>query len=146
MANCRCGNRLDSKGYCHECQQYDTSHKINDFFERRCGICKKLFKNLSFYMDHLESHPLCELCKERFISEKALNEHFESYHKCSICSEYFPFVSEHVVWSHPYCEFCKERFLTRDIFKEHMNAHPKCGHCGENFRDKVKLVIHIEEM
>lgn len=144
MKNCRCGNKLDSKGYCHECKQYDASYGNDNFFEERCSICQKRFADLSQYLDHLEKHPQCKYCKKRFISNKGLNRHYESYHKCSLCNEYCSNVSEHMIWNHPYCEFCNKRFLNRDLLTQHMKVHSRCIYCDEYFQDNSHLYYHLQ--
>ncbi|MBP1909182.1 C2H2-type zinc finger protein [Methanolobus bombayensis] len=145
MRKCKCGTQLDSREYCHHCQQYMVSYKNKTDFKKRCSICNKLFRDLSNYMDHLKNHPQCDYCQERFFSEDALKKHLESNHTCPICNEYYCSVSKHLVMAHPYCEFCDKRFLNRDIFKEHMKDHPKCEYCGNNFQDKIHLDSHILE-
>jgi hypothetical protein len=145
MRNCKCGTQLDSKGYCHHCQQYIIAYKNKTDFEERCSICNKRFRDFSDYMDHLKNHPQCDYCQERFLSEDALKKHIEPNHKCPICNEYYCSVSKHLVVSHPYCELCEKRFLNLDIFKEHMKYHPKCEYCGQNFQDEIHLDPHILE-
>lgn len=150
MEKCRCGNQLDSRGYCHICLQYDTStefmKKNKDNFERKCDICNIKFFSLKDYMNHLEGHPQCKYCGERFISKKELNEHYDSYHKCSLCNEYYPSVSGHVVRNHPYCEFCDKRFLNQNLFEEHMKeVHSKCIYCDTYFKNNSYLDDHLQE-
>lgn len=146
MVKCRCGNRLDSKGYCHECQQYDISDRSKDYFEKQCPICRQLFKDLYCYMEHLKSHPQCNYCQERFLSKGALNIHLDSSHKCSFCDEYYSSLSEHLSWNHPYCHFCNKSFLDRILFEKHMKAHPQCIYCDENFKDNTSLYKHVQEI
>lgn len=145
MANCRCGNRLDSKGYCHECKQYDTTRENKDFFEKKCSVCKKIFTDLVRYMDHLEDHPQCICCHERFVSEKSLMTHYKSHHKCSLCNEYYESLSEHVAWSHPFCDICQKRFLNTDAYEEHMKVHSSCIYCDKIFKDNSHLYKHVQE-
>lgn len=145
MLKCRCGNRLDSKGYCHECQRYAISHKKIGYSEKVCDVCNMYFTNIFNYMDHRNSHPQCELCRERFSSEDELRKHIESNHKCLVCNEYYNSVSKHLVMNHPYCELCNERFLNRHAFGEHMKVHPICEYCGKNFSDRANFDSHVLE-
>lgn len=162
---------------CSQCyRSYETRKKLRVHIrkvhdrEKKCPICKRGFKSLELFQNHLNQHTaeksyICKECPKendsRFETSGQLKKHLLDEHgqgikanfECHLCRKHF--FTEDLMESHikthegkkKYtCTVCGKVFFNKSYLKRHKNLHKeswKCDYCEKCFISASKLKDHI---